>query len=82
METQRGLHPAKLTRVDDVELRAFEAEVFFHPAGVCIVQVHAIKVVDPVHQTAKGQNNRVELHYELPLGFGLCRLAPDDSSKL
>jgi hypothetical protein len=50
-----------LTGVDLVQLVALEIEVLSHPAHVGIVEVHAVEVIDPVHQTAKGQDDEVNL---------------------
>lgn len=66
-----------LTSVDDIELVALKAEVILHAADVGIVEIHAIEVVDPVHEAAEGQNENIELDNESPLGPCLRGLAPD-----
>lgn len=69
-----------LTRVDLIELVALEVEVLLHSTDVGIVEVHAVEIIDPVHQTAKGQDDEVNLDEERALRLGGCGLAPDHLS--
>lgn len=68
------------TRVDDIQLLPMKVEVLLHATNICIVQIGTVKVVYPVHETAKGQNDRVELQHKPSLCLCWCGLSPDDMS--
>ena len=62
--------------IDLVELGSLEIEVFFGTGDVCIVEVGAIEIVDPVHQAHVSHDEEIDLKDQTSLCFGGRRRAP------
>ena len=53
--------------VDLIELITAERQLFFHTAYIGIIEICSVKVVEEVHQIAKGQDEEIKLDDELSL---------------
>ena len=62
--------------IDLVELSSLEIEVFFGTGDVCIVEVGAIEIVDPIHQAHVSHDEKIDLKDQTPLCFGGRRRTP------
>ena len=57
--------------VDLVELIALEVQLFPHTRHIGVVQIGSVKVVEEVHEAAKGEDEEVQLLDQLPLAGGI-----------
>lgn len=69
-------------RVDFVKIFAPKVQSFSHSTDVGIVQVRAVEVIAPVHQTDIGEDEEIDLQYQVTFRScgGWC--APYDLSEL
>jgi len=68
--------PACEYRSDLSDLVAMHTELLLHARNVCIVYIRTVEVVAKVSQTAKGQDEPVQLEYQLPFSFARGVIAP------
>jgi hypothetical protein len=48
-----------------------EMQLLSHTRDVCVVEVGAIKVIQEVHEAAKGEDEEIELLHQLALARGM-----------
>ena len=68
--------------VDLVQLGSLEVEVFFGTGDVRIIEVGAIKIIDPVHQAYVGHDEKIDLENQTSLCFGGGRRPPSRDANL
>ncbi len=68
--------------VDLVELGALKVEIFFGAGNVCVVEIRAIEVVHPVHQTDVSHDEKIDFDDQMSLGLGGSRGSPNRDTDL
>lgn len=68
--------------VDLVELGSLEIEVFFGTGDVCVIEVGAIEIVDPVHQAHVSHDEKIDLKDQTSLCSGGRGRAPSRDANL